>query len=150
MSQDPIFTDLLSADLGSVKAPPVLPQGQYYGTIKDYIFGKSKDKQNPFIKITMNNIQAGPAISAEALGDMDLSKETLDRDYFLLDKNGQPNLYYIKELLTSLGLSAGPGADLNTLLPKAAGSPVLIDIGHRNSPDGKRIFVDVKDIKGRT
>lgn len=144
MANDPIFTDLLARDLGSVEKPKALPAGSYYATVKDYALGKSKEKQTPFVKFNFNNLSAGPDINPEDVASIDLSKKNLNRDFYLTEDS----LFRIKDFFTSLGLSTS-GKGIGELLPQAVGAAVILDVSQRNSPDGKDIFADVRDCKGR-
>ena len=141
---DPIFTSLLSTDLGTVEKPKALPPGQYEGTIKEYKLDKSREKQTPFVRFTFNNISPGADMDPALLVGVDFSKKSLNRDYYLTTDA----LWRIKDFLQSLGHNVS-GKTIGEILPLTSGALVLIDVTQRNSPDGKEIYNDVKDVVGK-
>lgn len=152
-----VFSDLLEVDAGSVRPPPLKPAGTYNGTILDYKFDKSKDKQTPFVRFSVANMSPGPNIDAASLmhdakGDgnlvpMDLSKWHPTKDFFLTPDA----LFRLTEFLKSCGMRL-EGRSIKACLADSKGLPVLISITQEtitNSQTGETNVVNrIGDLKG--
>jgi hypothetical protein len=140
------FNDLLSRPVDSAKKPPTKPAGTYSATIQGYKFDVSPKQKTPFVRFTLNNLSPGEDIPPENCRDedgnpIDFSKWTPTRDFYLTDDA----IYRLKDLLQSLGIPTD-GRSFGETIPETKGMPVMIQVVHATSEDGKSIYANVRDI----
>jgi len=139
------FRQLLSKPLDDVKRPPPLPGGTYKGRVKGFELGESTQKKTPFVRFNLSVESPGEDVPAESLVDIDLTKKSLRRDYFLTE-----DAYYrVKEFLESLGINTS-GRTLDETLPETQNAEVLMTVVlslNRNDPKAPP-YNEVSDIVG--
>jgi len=148
------FKALLAKPLDDVKRPPAPPAGTYFGIIRAFKFQESawtnndtgdKDAQ---VRYTINNIEAGEAILADAslLEGIDLTKRQFNCDLPLSGGNE----WVTKTFLDSLGIATS-GKGFGETCPEAIGHAVMFDVTHRlnkNDPAAPP-FTDVRNLRKR-
>lgn len=145
----PNFNELLQIPADSIKKPPTLPAGTYFGLIKggaggkDYEFGESKEKKTPFVRYFLSLTEAGQDVDPGQLAEVDLTKKVLRKDFYLTPDS----MFRLKDFIASTGVSTA-GRTLQEIIPEAVGKRVIIVITQRASQDGTDLFNDVGDVKG--
>lgn len=138
------FRALLSKPADSIERPKALPAGTFLGAVTKYEYGKSREKKTPYVRYTIQLHGAGPDVDPDDVTEVDFSKKTLKKDYYLTDDAE----YRVKELWESCGID-GTGRSLGEILPDIVGCSVMMDVTQRNSEDGKDVFNDVGTVRGQ-
>ena len=140
----PDFRSLLSKPADEFKPPAPLPQGTYYGILTKFEFGEAKnEKKTPYLRYTIQLTGAGADVDPSEIAEVDFSKRTVTRDYYLTGDS----MWRLTALMRDLGYEV-EGKTLDTLIPETQNQQVMLSIGHRPNPkDPERPYVDVGDIK---
>ena len=145
------FADLLKAPTGSVERPKLIPAGFYRSIIAEHTFGKSREKQTPYIEFQFKLI--GPEGNEddpdfdnafdEAGGLDGLMKRRAMKKTFWLTPDA---LFMLDEFL--IGAAKAPeGIPQDEAIPQIMNTEVLLQIVH--VPSNKRegeFWTDVGDI----
>ena len=140
------FKSLLSKPADHVKAPQPLPAGTYHGMIKSFEFKESKEKKTPYVQFSLVLNSAGEDIDPSDLTDVDLSKKSLRKDFYLTDDSA----YRLKEFTDSCNIPA-KGRSLGELIQDCVGQAVLVEVTQRLNPKDPTApaFNDVNTLKGQ-
>jgi phage-related protein len=138
------FSKLLAKKADDAKPPPVLPNGTYHGFIKGHNFGKSREKQTPYVQFELSVTSAGDDVDQTELVGIELSRKNLSITFYLTENSD----FRLTEFLRSLGIKT-EGRSFGELIPETTNAPVLISISQRlDKNDPTRIFNDVGEVKG--
>ena len=142
------FKRLLSVPLDSVKRPPAMPEGTYYGTIVSHKYAESrwadketgeKEPQAEFsVRLTGHGEDVDPAdyVESSAQGKIITRAYGLDKD-----------VWKLKTFLESLGIATS-GKTLDAAIPETTGMQVMCFITRRaDKNDAERIFNDCKSLR---
>lgn len=140
---EPNFADLLKQPADSFKKPPCLPSGTYHGMVAKHEFGKSRDKQTPFVRFHLQLLAAGDAIDPELLTGIDIAKRSQWRDYYITPDS----LWRLTTFLKSIGIST-EGRSLNETIPEAQGQRVLVHLTQKPNAAGTDFYNEVTDVIG--
>lgn len=141
----PNFKELLKKPLDTVKRPPALPDGTYYGVVKSYEFGESSNKKTPFVRFHFLAMYGGEDIEASLLEGIDLSKRDLKKDFYITEDA----LYRLKEFLAALGHEVD-GHNIEDLLPLTPNARVMMAITQRRTEGKEDIYNDVGEVTAQT
>jgi hypothetical protein len=134
----PDFNSLLDADPTSFERPPTLPEGEYLASIRAQEFGKSAQKQTPYVRFHYSIIQALDSVPQEALVDIDLSKAKM-RDDFYITEDAMFRLRELFEIVDAVENSTRES------VAACVGKQVVITIGHSTSQkDPTRTFAEIR------
>jgi hypothetical protein len=117
------FNALLSKPAEEFRRPPSLPAGSYFGTITEYKFDQTREKQTPYVRFTFKNLEAGPDIDSDDLQGIDVAKRSMSTDFYITEDA----LFRLREFLESLGIPAS-GRTLTEMIPESVGMSVQLDI----------------------
>jgi len=152
----PNFRTLLSKPVDSVKRPPVLPAGTYYGSISEYKFTESKNvnketgAKTPMLAVTIKGLSPGEDVDQADLKDpadgtpIDMSKKYFIHN-FILTENA---LFRLKEFQEQAGMSTA-GRSFEETIPEMKGMPVVLSIVQRPTEDGQNLRNEIAEIKGQ-
>lgn len=143
----PNLATLLSTKADEVTRPIALPEGTYFGIIKEHKFGESSKKKTPLVEYSVQ--------LTHAHADVDLSEvenekgfkpvgERVFRHSLYLSDNA---LFMLTDFIKSCGV-ATEGRTLNELIPSVVGQPVVMDIAANPTEDGKGQWNEVKRCVG--
>lgn len=121
------IASLLAVDLSGIKKPDPLPQATYTLVIKEMETGESSKKQTPYVRFVCQPIGCEEADAAQKLGTIDLSKRTLNIDFYLTTDA----MWRLKDFLPKIGLP-NEGM-LNEVLSQAPGRSFKAWVAHEQS-----------------
>lgn len=129
MSTD--FNALLSKPADSYERPKPLPEGEYVATIGKHEFGQAKnEKKTPYVRFTLQLIEALPSVDADALalalGEKTLSDKTMTLDQYL---TGESMWRLGQFLVDHAGAEAGIPA--NEQISQITGQQIIVTLKHR-------------------
>ena len=82
----PDFNALLDADPTSFETPAdSYRKASTWSLLKGSEFGKSSQKQTPYVRFHYNVLQALDSVPQEALADMDLNKAKMRDDFYITE-----------------------------------------------------------------
>jgi hypothetical protein len=139
---DMTFAEILDQPVNEIEAPKALPIGTYIGII---------DGQPEFVKLGQNqtdavqfNIKPLQAVKVderqldEVLNGASLSDKKIQHTVWLTNDSK----YRMKQFLVDhLGI---PESSFRQMIPEAMGKQVVVELAHKNSQDGTRIYNVVK------
>ena len=121
------FNTLLSKPIDDFKPPVPLPAGTYYGVITGRKIDVTKnEKETPFVRFTVKLTHADPEVELDGI---DLSKKSMNKDYYLSEAAG----YRFKQLVESFGVSTA-GKSLNEMIEEVLNQEVMLSITQRLNP----------------
>jgi hypothetical protein len=139
------FRDLLHVNNDTIDRPQALADGHYIGEIKGHEFGLSRQKQTPYVRITLTPSEATSDVpegaNVKKNGEpIDITKLELRKDFYVT-----PNaVYRLGDMLNAvLGTD---GRFYDERLPETRGVRVMFAVTHRDSDDGTQTFNDVGTI----
>lgn len=144
------FSRLGKIKMGDVPRPPVEPQGTYHGTIRSWKWAESRWKNKETgqteaqVHFTVKPTEFGDNIEDEARVGINLA----DKIHVLeVPAQSDAHIYYIQELLRSLGIPLDGTKDLHELLPETINAQVSYDVVHK---DGERgTIVNTRRLRAR-
>lgn len=141
------FSNLLDQNVGDVKRPPKKPPGTYHGTIGEYKFDKSSQKQTPFVRFTINNVTPGEDVDPSLLVDdegkpIELNKWRPTVDFFITPDA----LWRLTEFMEGFKLQNTAGRKINEQLPELRGLPVTFTVVLKPTQDNSDFFNQVSSI----
>jgi hypothetical protein len=134
------FRSLLKLNSTQVERPKLLPDGHYFGRIGAHTFGKSSQKQTPYVRFMLHAEQASDDVDQEALEGIDLSRRELRSDFYLT----HAALSRLSDMLD--GVIGNPERSIEERIPETRGVYVLFGVGHRSNEAGTQSFNDVTTI----
>lgn len=138
------FSKLLSKKVDDAKPLPPLPAGTYRGIVKKFEFGKSREKETPYVGFIIQFLSAEDDVDAAELTEIDLTKITKQANFYLTESSD----YRLANFLKSLGIKT-EGRSFSETIPEAVNGMVLVPVTQRlDKNDPTRIFNDVGDITG--
>lgn len=124
------FNELLNKPVGTVEPPKPVPTGNWFVLIQKAEFGKSQQKQTPYIELTCVLQQPGPdvdPVQLQAFGDF--AGKTV-RDTFYLTED---SLFRFDQFLTNvMGFT---GMSINQAVAQLAGKAYVAQITHQMGKD---------------
>lgn len=143
----PDFSKLLQKPVTSAERPKPKAPGTYLGIITKSEFGESQQKKTPYVRFHIGNVAPGPEVdmAMNAANNIDLSKWTPHRDYFLTEDA----LYRLREFIESCGIAV-EGRSFNETIPEVKGKPVQFEVVNTpsNQPGSTDIYSNVGDLSG--
>lgn len=134
----PDFNALLDADPTSFERPPTLPEGEYLAVIKGSEFGKSAQKQTPYVRFHYSILQALESVPQEALADVDLGKAKM-RDDFYITEDAMFRLREFFEIIDAVESNTRESVNA------AIGKNVVITVGHSpNRNDPTKFYAEIR------
>lgn len=140
----------------SIKPPPALPAGQYYGRISKHLFQESQfDKQDAngnrlegqkegIVRYVLKVDEPDGSIADQVSDDM-LKGRQLFRDYSIEPEG----LWVVRKFWESLGLTVD-GRSVGEVAPEAVGHQVVFDVTQRvDKRDASKVYNDVRSVKPR-
>lgn len=141
MSMSQNFRELLSQATDQAERPRALADGHYIGTVGNHEFGLSRQKQTPYVRMFVTPEEACPDVEAEANKGLNIATYELRKDYFITPKA----IYRLADALDAI-LGQETGRSYDERLPDTRDVRVMIDVGHRDSEDGKERFNEIRSI----
>jgi len=138
----PDFTSILNKSVSDVEKPKPLPVGTYLCMVNGNAeFTKIGQKETPAAIFQLKPLQPQDDVDREALADVgEWSNRAIRHTMFL----SEDALYRLKEFLGHLGFDTGGHETLSQLLAQVPGKQCMVQVGHRPSPDGQQLYVEVK------
>ena len=124
------FRELLSKPTNDFKAPPVLADGHYIGSIPRHEFGRSKNKQTPYLRVYLKPTEATEDVEADANASINLNDYEVFRDFYITPKS----LFMITRMLDAV-LGESTGRSFDERIPELNGVSVMFQVSHRNQVD---------------
>lgn len=141
------FKKLLSKNVDEVKPPKNLPPGSYLGRVKGFSVAESRDKHTPYVQIdfVLDSAVLESIEDKEDLNDIDLSKENLNRKFFLTPKAE----HMLKDFIASCGVQTA-GKTWAELLPEINNAGVMLDVIQRpDTRDPMKSYNDISKVVGK-
>jgi len=139
-----VFSEILNKPSGEAPKPQALPIGTYLtvvdGPYKPTKVGQDQTDCVEFVLKILSVMEADPSEVSDyesAQGGSLLGK-TINARFFLTDKA----LYRLDEFLEIVGIAKG--LPYKQALAEVTGKQVVINVSQRPSPDGTRMFSDIK------
>ena len=144
------FAKLGKVKLGDVPRPPVEPQGSYNGVIRSWKWAESRWKNQETgqteaqVHFTVKPTEFGDDIPDEARVGINLPEKV---HVLEVAAQSDAHIYYIQELLRSLGIKLDGTKGLDELLPETIGAQVSYNVVHK---DGERgTIVNTRRLRAR-
>lgn len=147
----PDFKKLLSKDTASIKPPPSLPPGTYFGTITNHKFGESRfvndqtGEKEGIVTFQIAVSHWDESIDANEVNEAGGTRRPVFAEFNLEDGKDWP----LKVLLDNLGLSGS----LDSTIPQTTGHAVMFEITRRmDKRPGKEGFsyADVRNVRAQS
>jgi len=138
---EPDFQSLLSVQAENVERPRPLPAGHYDVMVKKFEFGKSQQKQTPYIRFFLEVLSAGDDVDPSALEGMTVQGKELRTDFYLLPTS----MFRLVDFLQAIGCNT-IGRELKDVIPETVGMTAKAQVTQRKSDkaDDDRLFNDIK------
>lgn len=144
------FSRLGKTKIGEVPRPPVEPQGTYNGVIRSWKWAESRWKNKETgsteaqVHFTVKPTEFGEDIEDESRVGVNLA----DKIHVLeVPVQSDAHIYYLQELLRSLGITLDGTKSLDELLPETIGAQVSYNVVHK---DGERgTIVNTRRLRAR-
>jgi hypothetical protein len=135
--QMPDFSALLKRPAGEAKRPPELFAGDFYGLVKSYELGDNNTNKTPYVRLqvalqdwpdqspdewTVTDPEGSTTITVSK-SDVDLSKRSMRRDFYLTDDA----LWRLDEFIRSCKIDPH-GRPYEEVLPELVGQPVMVEV----------------------
>lgn len=134
----PDFNALLDADPTSFERPPTLPEGEYLALVKGSEFGKSSQKQTPYVRFHYTILQALDSVPQEALDGVDLGKAKMRDDFYITEDA----MFRLREFFE---LADAVESNTRESVQACIGKQVVLTIGHTPSQrDPTRTFAEIR------
>lgn len=134
------FEALLNKPLDSFEAPKPLPAGSYSALIEKFEFGKSKNKETPYVRFFVKPTE-GLDVDAEAIAEAGgFEGKALRLDFFLT-----PDAMFrlTKFADEHLGLDIA-GRPTGEIIQEAVGCPLTIVVAHETSTrDASVVYANI-------
>lgn len=146
MTTNASFQSILDRPSSATEKPKPLPVGTYLAMVKGLPEeGESTQKKTPFVKFTLQFLQAAEDVDEEALTEVLKGKA-------LSDKTTGHTLYITEDaawrlgkFLDDLGIDDQNGTvSFRQRISSAPGRQVMIALKHRASDDGENVFAEIK------
>ena len=137
------FRNLLTQPADNFKKPPLLPGGTYHGILATREFGESTQKKTPYVRFNVKFNAPGEDVSTELLKDIDLSKRSLRKDFYLTDDA----TYRLVEFGKTFGIPT-EGRTLEEIIQSLVGQPCLVQVKMSMNQQTNEPFNEIGDIKG--
>ena len=150
MSDAPDFRRLLAQPVTSAEKPKPLPQGHYFGQIKDRQYDKSKNKGTPFVRLGIMVQAADTDVDQDVLaqslhGDLGaITKKSLRKDYYLTNEA----LFRLRGLIESCAIDVGGNRGFDAAIEELVNKSVRFELGIRPDETGEPAYNDVGDMAG--
>jgi hypothetical protein len=139
----PDFNTLMSTPVDSFKEPPPLPNGTYLGKLAKYEIGKSREKQTPFIRYTVQLLAPGEDVDAAQLEGIDVTQRAFRYDLYVTPDA----MFRVKEFFLKLGIEP-EGRGTNELLTETQDREVMVTIAQRpgTGKNTGKTFAEIVDL----
>jgi hypothetical protein len=136
------FDDYLNVPMADMKRVS-LPEGHYYGRVKDYGTKESQGGK-PMLNIQFTLDSCGDDVDQSQLPEKGVSGKMVSNNYMLDEDFGRAG---IREVIVAAGVAFDEAQGFGTYLPSIKGQPVMLHIKQRpvdkQNPDGDK----TEDIK---
>lgn len=136
------FSNILEQKVDSIERPPLLPMGTYMGIITKHEFGKSKEKQTPFVEFYVR-LQAGlEDVDPAALAQIkELGKRELRVTHYLTEDAA----YRLRDFLEKTLRINCTGRTLRETIPEANTKALKVHIKHvpSNKPGSDEVYANI-------
>jgi len=142
----PNLAALLSKPADEIKRPVSLPDGTYFGIVKNQRYDQiGKNKTDACIyQVGLTHAHEDVDMSEyEAAEGQPISEREMNATVWLSEKS----LFNAKQFVESCGIET-TGRGLGELLPQVVGQPVILDIIQKPTQDGQGTFNEIKRIRG--
>lgn len=136
--------DMLNVPMDEIKKPPVWPIGTYHGFIEKYEPGESREKKTKYLRFNIKCQRPDESvdITGEQYKDIDWSKRTFRKDFYLMDDKSQH--WRLKDFLVKLGMDT-EGATLAAVIPQTVGKPVKFQLTQRANQDNTELLNEIAE-----
>lgn len=135
------FRQLLAQNTDAVERPRAIATGHYIGTIKNFEFGLSRQKQTPYVRLLLTPEEETADVTEGANDGIDLTKRELRRDFYITPTA----LYRISDMLDAV-LGKQTGRSFDERIPELRSARVMFGVTQRDNEDGTETFNDVSTI----
>ena len=136
----PDFQELLNKKASEVEPPKALPAGVYQFQIEKSEFGKSRQKQTPFVEFMCRATEPFEDVDDESLEEYGgLSDKSKLRITFYITED---SLFRLTNFFEHLGLEEGDKS-INELIPDCPGQVFLGTVSHELSQDGETVYANI-------
>ena len=137
----PNFGSILNKPMSQTERPKPLPVGSYICVVKGLPrFDKSSKKQTPFVEFTLQPLQAGDDVDAEALEDMGgIVNKTIRATYYTTEDA----MWRLKKFLTDCGIDEDDNKSFDQAISETPGCQVVAHLKHQASDDGEAVYAQI-------
>lgn len=130
---------LLSKNADEYKRPPVLPEGTYYGTIKQWQGVTSSKKGTPGVQFNGTYTHADDDVG-ELVDDAGDPIDITQRPFYntIYASEGGTNFHRVVKFLQELGINT-EGRPLDQALQETVGMTVMISVSQKPNDDGELV-----------
>ena len=138
------FQKLLSRKVDDAKPPAVLPSGTYRGIIKTFEFGKSREKETPFVKFNFDLIGHEDDVDEAELAEIDVTKIRKSTSFYFTENSE----FRLANFIKSCGVKT-EGRGYDETIPELVNAVVLVPITQQpDKKDPKKVYNEIGDIVG--
>lgn len=138
------FSQLLDKPAGEAKRPKALPIGDYDGMIKGFEPGDANRNKTPYVRFTFVLTGWPQTVMPDEQIDIDLTKRTLRRDFYLTEES----MWRFDNFIKSCGIDPR-GQTYAELLPMMISQPVVIQVQHYLNQQTNDIMNTVGEVVGK-
>jgi hypothetical protein len=137
------FSQLLRQQAGKAERPKALPIGEYPGMVRGWEPGNANRNQTPYVRFSIVLTGWPDSVNFEDRGEVDVTKRTLRRDFFLTPES----FYRLDLFIKSCGVEPRERS-YEEVLPELVGQPVVVSVGHYINNSTGEIGNNVGDVVG--
>lgn len=140
------FSSILDRPSSATEKPKPLPVGTYLAMVKGLPEeGESAQKKTPFVKFTLQFLQAADDVDQEALVEVlkgkALNEKTTAATFYVTEDAA----WRLGKFLDDLGIDDEGGTiSYRQRISASPGKQVLIGLKHRASEDGESVYSEIK------
>ena len=146
MPEDVNFNELLTMQVESAERPKNFPVGSYSAVIAGHEFGKSSQKNTPYVRFHTKLLGPGsdvdPDLFDEAGGMEALAERKALRQDFYFTKDA---VYRLREFLEEALLLNCAGRTFDEVIPEATNASLLVTIRHQAGTREGEFFMFIHD-----
>jgi hypothetical protein len=140
----PDFSQLLRKPAGEAKRPKPLPIGDYQGVIRSWEVGDNNRNHTPYVRFQVVMTEWPETVSMEDRGDIDLSKRTMRRDFYLTEES----TWRLDTFIRSCDVDP-LNRTYEEVLPELVGRAVIAQVQHYINQQSGEIGNNLGEVVGR-
>lgn len=138
------FSQLLRKQAGEAKRPKPLPIGDYEAMIRSHEVGDNNRNRTPYVRLGLVMTNWPATIGPDEQGEIDLSKRTLRKDFYLTEES----MWRLDNFIRSCGIDPA-SRTYEEILPMLVGQPVTAQIQHYMNQQSGDVGNTVGEVVGK-